>query len=482
MATLSHKISIYLRSSGASLLSTAVNKAAGFASIWLLNQILTKGAYGNYEFAFTIVSLLLLVGSGGLNHAVMYRLSRLDTPPEEMDGHDFAGAALGWSLIVSCVFTTGVVLGAPYIEMLAGNEDLAFWISLLAFLIPTRVARGVYQSWYKARQCIPEAIIMGNVFPTIGKVLLLVGVWVGWPTPEGVVLAVLVSELIPTLVWYVRTPVNPLNLTGHLSRWDVGYAAKLAVTQGLGRTLRNADVLMVGFLTVAERTAEYVVAAKIALLLGVGHAILARVLHPRIGRFLSQKRWESLFREYDQTRSIALAFALGGACVLALVGETVLGIFGDYSAAYPILIVLAANRVAAVSYGMCDGYLSIAGYAGWRLMATMSILTLNLFLNYLLISVYGAMGAAVATLISYLLIKSLVVYVIYRLDGVMVYSAGLAVVTACVILICGALAFGAVSSFVAAGALAAVLGAFLYRKRTQLLALVEVMNRVRATN
>jgi len=437
---LSSKFSIYLRSSGASLLATIVSKVSGFASIWLLNRILVKGAYGNYEFAFTIVGLLMLAGSGGLNHAVMYRLSRLDAPPEELDGHDFAEAVLGWSLIVSLLFSGTVFFGAPYVEALAGNEGLAFWVSLLSFLIPIKVARGVYQSWFKARQRIPEAILMGKMLPAIGKTGFLGGVWMIWPTPEGVVVAILLSGLIPLLIWYGRTPVNPLNLWGQLSSWDIWYSLKLVLTKGLSKTLKRADLLMVGFLAVAEATAEYAVAAKISLLPVVGHKVLNTVLRPRIGRFLGQNNWQSISREYDQSRTVALLFALLGTCVLALLGEPILELFGDYSAAYPVLIMLAASYVLSTSFGMGGGYLNIAGYAGWTLGTTIMLLILNVSLNYVLIPLYGALGASVATLISYGSVNTAVAVAIYYLDGLKIYSIQLLGVTGGAVLITGGLA------------------------------------------
>jgi O-antigen/teichoic acid export membrane protein len=475
---LSSKLSIYLRSSGASLLATVVSKASGFASVWLLNRILVKGAYGNYEFAFTVVSLLLLLGSGGLNHAVMYRLSRLDAPPEELDGHDFAGAALGWSLIISMLFAGGVFVGAPYIEALASNEDLAFWVSLLAFLMPIGVAREVYKSWFKARQRIPEALIMGKMFPALGKVTFLCTVWVVWQTPKGVVAAVLLSELIPLLIWYARSPVNPLNLWGELSSWDVWYSLKLAVTRGVSKTVKQADILMVGLLATAEATAEYVVAAKIALILVIVHKILNTVLRPRIGQFLAKGSWKKIAKEYDQSRSIALIFSLLGACFLILFGEPILRLFGEYSAAYPALVVLAAGYVITSSFGMAGGYLNIAGYAGWTLTTTVSLLVVNLSLNYVLIPIYGSTGAATATFISYILVNIMTTGIIYYLDRLKVYPLGVAGVTTGVVAIMGALAAGLIGRTLAAAATCVSSLGILYLKKRRLEPILREIGRI----
>jgi O-antigen/teichoic acid export membrane protein len=447
----------------------------------LLNQILVKGAYGNYEFAFTVVSLLLLLGSGGLNHAVMFRLSRLDAPPEELDGHDFAGAALGWSLILSILFTGGVFVAAPYIETLAGNEDLAFWVSLLAFLMPIGVAREVYTSWFKARQRIPEAIMMGKMFPAVGKVGFLAAVWLVWQTPQGVVAAILLSELLPLVIWYGRSPVNPLNLWGELSNWDVWYSLKLAVTRGLSKTVKRADILMIGLLAAAEATAEYVVAAKIALLLVVVHNILNNVLRPRIGQFLGQGSWEKILEEYDQSRTVALAFALLGACFLILFGKPILNVFGEYSAAYPVLMVLTAGYVLTSSFGMCGGYLNIAGYAGWTMTTTVFLLALNLGLNYILIPMYGAIGAATATFISYAIVNVITTGVIYYLDNLKIYTIEIAGITTCTVVVMGTLTAGLIDRTLAASVTGLALVGTLYLKKHRIDPIVrEIYRRVSA--
>lgn len=472
MSTLSSKLSIYLRSSGASLAAMVVSKASAFGTVWLLNRVLAKGAYGNYEFAFTIVGLLLLVGSGGFNHAVMYRLSRLDSPPEKLDGHDFAGAALGWSLIVSVLFAGGVFVGAPYLEALAGNEDLAFWVSLLSFLIPIGVAREVYKSWFKARQRIPEAVLMGKMFPALGKVAFLGGVWVAWPTPQGVVSAILLSELVPLLIWYGRSPVNPLNLWGELSSWDVWYALKLAATRGLSKTVKRADILMIGLLAAAEATAEYVVAAKIALLLILVHNILNNVLRPRIGRFLGEENWEAISREYDQSRTVSFLSALIGTGVLVLIGKPILALFGDYEAAYSVLVVLTASHVVHTSFGMCGGYLNIAGYAGWTLGTTILLLIFNVILNYTLIPLYGGMGAAIATLASYAAVNLIAAGAVYYLDGLKIYPPEVAGITVAVVALIGALATGMLGISVATVGVGTATLATLYLKSEQLLPII----------
>lgn len=428
----SSKLSLYLRGTGASVASTVVQKGSGFASVWLLNRILSKGAYGDYEFAFTTIAILLLLGSGGFNHAVMYRLSRLDESEGKLVGREYAGIAMGWSLLCCIGVVVGINVIAPYVIDTSGGQHILFWLSFLSVLIPLRAAKRVYKAWYQARQRIPEAMLFHNVLPAACKVLFLAGVWLTWPTPEAVVGAVLLSELGPLAMWYARSPVNPLQFTQGLAWWDVSYSLKLALTSGVSKTTKNADLLMVGLLAGSKATAEYAIASRLAaLLMAAGHNILNTILRPRLGRLLGQKNMEGVEREYNQVRLISLCVALALGAGYAVAGETLLGLFGAYQSAYPLLLILAAGYVVHVSFGMSGGYLNIAGYAGWTLATMLTMLGINVALNGLLIPVYGANGAALATLISYALVNTTTSGVILHLDGIRTYSIELFVFVLC---------------------------------------------------
>jgi O-antigen/teichoic acid export membrane protein len=186
---------------------------------------------------------------------------------------------------------------------------------------------------------------------------------------------------------------------------------------------------MVGILASSVATAEYVVASKLAMLLALSHNILNGVLRPRIGRFLSQEDWRSVEREYDQARSVSLITALMGAGSLAILGEWILSFFGGYGSSYPLLLILTGSILLSVSFGMCGGYLGIAGYAGYTLMIGILNLALNLVSNFLLIPEFEATGAALATFISILIGNIAVTSLVYYLDGWTIYPIGVAMFT-----------------------------------------------------
>jgi O-antigen/teichoic acid export membrane protein len=467
------KIGIYLKSSGTGILSQAVTKLSAFAAVWLLNRILMKGAYGNYEFALAIVSMLLILGSGGLQYVAMYRLSRLDAEPETLAGEKLAGALLGWSLLLSGLVALAVGGLAPILASASGKPELAYWVGVLALLIPIRVSLGLYRNWYRARQRVAESLLYGRMGPKVAQVLLLGVVWVAWPTPEGVVTAILLGEVVPLLVWVCRAPLSPIPRIDLLSGWDVQYAAKLVFTRGLSKSVKRTDVIMMGALATSGATAGYVVASKVAMLLRVGHQLMNLILTPRIGRFLEKEKKGEVQREYHQSRIVGLSFAMGGGCALAIAGPWVLSLFGDYAEALPVILILAATYLAQVSFGMCGGYLNIAGYANWTLITTGMVLLLNIALNAVLIPVLGATGAALAMLVSISATNAFTAYLVFRLDGVQTYSrwiAGLVVAATSLLVLA---AFDLLSHIQVGFALLAMIGIFLWGERAFIQSLVE---------
>lgn len=476
------KASIYLRSSSTGLLSQVVTKLSGFAAVWLLNHILMKGAYGDYEFALALVSMLLILGSGGLQYVAMYRLSRIDAAPETLAGRNLAGALLGWSLILSGLVSLAVGGMAPVVASASGKPELAYWIAGLALLIPIRVALGLYRNWYRARQLVAEALVFGRMGPKATQVLLLVGVWLMWPTPEGVVAAVLLGEAIPLLIWVIRSPLTPIPRIDFLSGWDVQYAAKLMFTRGLSKSVKRTDVLMMGALATSAATGGYVVASKVAMLLLVGHQLMNLILTPRIGHFIAEDDWTAVQEEYHQCRVLALAFSLMGGAFLATFGGWILSWFGDYASAHPVLLILLATYITHVSFGMCGGYLNIAGYAGWTLATTALVLLMNIALNYVLIPVIGGQGAATAMFASFLLTNLLTAYLVKRLDDVQTYSLWVGGLTAPAACSLGLAAQGTLPNWGAGVIVLVVLCGLLIREASFVLELVRSLLSVRVLN
>ncbi len=478
----SEKAEIYLKSAGSGLFAKAVQYLTGFVGVWLLNQILTKGGYGNYEFTLALVGMLLILGSGGLQNVAMYRLSRLDDPPEKLTGHRLAGTLVGLSIGIGVLVAGLISVAGPYIAVASDKPELAYWIGLLAFLIPIRVARGVYRNWYQARQLVAESMLFSRILPSTAKVLLLAGAWMFWSTPGGVIGAILLSEIIPLSAWYFRSPTNIIPKVGLLSWWDVKYASKLMITRGISKTNKRADILMMGVLSTSVSTANYVIASKLAMLTLIGHQLTSLILPARMGRFIENSERKKLQTEYHKTRLISLLFSIFVSGVFLVIGNIVLTIFGNYGSAMPVLVVLTTTYLVHVSFGKCGEYLNIAGYAGWTLLVTFVVVFVNIIINAFLIPRLGGLGAAIAMFVSIILSNSLAAYLVGYLDGVNVYSWKVFIITCACVVVSFASLSGGISYAFSSAALFVILGITAVAKLRLLMKIMSyIKNRIMVT-
>src|SRR5262245_39166728 len=106
------KREVYVLGTGSTALGRGVELAAGLLSVWFATQILATEGYGVFVLSLTVVEVLTLLASGGLEALMVYRTSRADAEPGELGAADIAGAALGAGLLVGGAAGAALWLGA----------------------------------------------------------------------------------------------------------------------------------------------------------------------------------------------------------------------------------------------------------------------------------------------------------------------------------------------------------------------------------
>lgn len=420
------KREVYLLGTGSTALGRGVEIAAGLFSVWFATQILATEGYGVFALSLTVVEVLTLLASGGLEALVVYRTSRADAEPGELGAADLAGAALGAGLLVGCAAAAALWLGADALAAAFDKPEVSFWLGALAWLVPIGVARNIYAAWHRARQRIPQSVFWGQAFPRLATALALAAVWAVAPTPGAIAAAFVAAPLCVLIPWFLRHPLNPGALRGGLDAWSTRYALRLSFTALLQRGVTQGDILLLGLLSTSAVTGQYAVASRIAILASSVFALFVPTFAARVGYLLSRQRSAELEDEYDQTRAAALLGALLAGSAIAVTGREVLGWFGDFQAATPVVLILTAAWLGQASFGMNRAYLSVAGHSGWTLAVTSLLLGTNLALDVLLIPRWGGEGAAAASLISIVGTRALTALVIWRLERFRTYGAGLA--------------------------------------------------------
>ncbi|NCC52318.1 MAG: lipopolysaccharide biosynthesis protein [Spartobacteria bacterium] len=424
----------YVKAVGSSLTARIINVVATFATIWLLNEFYSKGEFGLFMLSFTIVTVLGLVISSPFSSLILYRIPRIEA--------DFLLArTLGFTLFVAATASVTLVAVALFaaadpLSSLFNKPELAGFLGAMAILLALDGPRHVLGAWFRANETIFLCNLVDEIIPQSLRVIFLFLLLLFGLPREWIIPAFAFSLVVPVLLgmvwarWDARTGFNTL------TRWDIEYGAKNLFTQMITKGGRFIDIFLVGALMPATAVAYYAVAQKFASLLVLGKNSLAMLLLPRLGKLMSKGDRDGIALEYGAARQAAFLFTLFGAAFLFAFGPWILEHFQGYEGAFTIIVILIIAQSIDSGFGFPGGYLAMAGYAGWNLVASSFFIAFTALLSFVLIPLLGAEGAALTIGGGLFFMFCITHEIIRRKDGFVLLNAPSALALLAVSTIC----------------------------------------------
>lgn len=176
---------------------------------------------------------------------------------------------------------------------------------------------------------------------------------------------------------------------------------------GFGFLVSNqTDILMLGALSVSSDVGIYAVISRLVGLTLIVHSSLVDIWRPMASKIYESReiedlkdlyriiaKWDGLVQMF-----VVLAFVVFGGLVLSVFGADFVS-----PAAHRALVILVCSMFLVVWIGPSASFLQMTDRHNVELAFMIAFICINIVLNYLLIPVFGILGAAVATGISRLL-------------------------------------------------------------------------------
>lgn len=164
----------------------------------------------------------------------------------------------------------------------------------------------------------------------------------------------------------------------------------------------NTDILMLGVLQPAAEVGVYRIAAQVAVLTTILMQILRSLSAPRIAAAYARGDQDGLQAQFVYAGRAMFAAALAFVVLFAAFGEPALVlVFGpDYAASYWPCLALALGALFSSACGLVGVALQVTKYAHLAARSAIIAAVVNVLLNLVLIPLYGATGAAIATSIA----------------------------------------------------------------------------------
>jgi O-antigen/teichoic acid export membrane protein len=388
-----------------------VNRAIDFAFALALYRLLDtqKGALATYEFAAIVVTLVLgTIAEWGLNLYLTSQVAR----DKRAIGETF-GTALALRLgLAALVIPATLLIVLVYNQLSSARvinnrfdaEGLMVMLVLAATALPGAISGAVTAVFLATERPIVPAVVglMTNIISAmlkLGALLLGFGVL-------GVAAAALTATCASSLAFavlfvrYFGKPQFQISRTMGLAMLRAGFPLMLNAL--LLAVFFRFDITVIRAFRAAEEFTAYTAAYKYVSLTQILPPIVINAIFPLFARQAVDNR-PGLVRAYSYTTRLLLLLALPLSVAITILAPTLLTLFGDaeyINSGGPALQLLIWYLPLSYINGVTQ-YVLIAVNRAKAITQAFALAALfNLGFNFLFVPSYGINAAAIATVLS----------------------------------------------------------------------------------
>ncbi len=404
------------RNVGWKTLGVAAEKSLRFLLVALISRALGVKIYGQYTYAVALALLWVQMTDMGLGLFLAREVSRHEVPPAKLIGHVFTikmGLALAYLLVVAGLTwwhfadpgfkeaTTfhprpgalGWTVALTGLSGLAASTIEAMW----------QVFRGVQQLGLEARS---SAVFAGAQLAAVSLALALLPTMPKVANDKGYTMVLIAAAMLAaSLVALAYTAMLLFRVVTPQLGWSRPMLSRftrevlpLGVAIVASLIYFKIDVPMLRMLRGDVDVGLYNAAYKVLENLSVVPAILLAATFPALVQKV-QDDPVGAAQLHAATRKVLLLAGLGGALVLLLLPELLIGILnGDaYLGAVPVLQALAPSVVLTFINYLETHMLVAMGLVRAQMAFAVALIAVNVTANFAFIPLWGGVGSAWAT-------------------------------------------------------------------------------------
>lgn len=163
----------------------------------------------------------------------------------------------------------------------------------------------------------------------------------------------------------------------------------------------NIDILMLSAMTDLGNTAVYFVAFSVGSVIAVPQRSIVKIAFPILADFIKNRQFDRVESLYKRT---SLNLIIAGSLILVGVWANLHNLMDllppEYHGGEWVIVIIGFAKLFNMATGINGGIISNSKEYRFDLYANILLVLLTIITNYLLIPVYGILGAAIATAIS----------------------------------------------------------------------------------
>lgn len=405
-------------------------KVLDYVLVLLLARYLKPSGFGIYATGFMLASVMTIISRLGLNSGVTRFVSKSLAESRE---HDIVNIYLFTAITtvgISILIAGVAIVFSPWIADLLLDGKYVTVVIIFCLSVPFRVLLQVSLALFGGFNDMGVRAIIGLSRDTlevfVAAVLILLGVSIQYLV-FGIVSVLAFIAIVATGLAIKRllnhTIAVKLKRMRSLSNSMIVYSAPLWLVTLSNLGIEWADILFLSYFTESAIVGIY----RSASALSSGFAILlltfSTPFFPMASRLYTASKLdqlEDLFQLLTRWINVIMLPAFVFAFVFAVPVMTI--IFGEeYVQAAAILRVLLVGMFVSVAAG--NNIVLLKSSDNTRIYFYLSVIAglINIFLNTILIPLFGGVGAAIATSTSLGILNLSIIVLIYHMYGIWGY-------------------------------------------------------------
>lgn len=387
-----------------------------FVAQLLAARYLSVGDFGGLTAGTALLDLGAIVAGLGLASGLRRYFPRVQPTEKRM----LALVTVVITFSTSVVLGLAVALNAAFIAAeVFGNPNVAVSIRIFGAVIPFSTLLNVAVSGIRGQERSVYWVIVKNIVHPIVRITLVVGAVLYGLGQAGVAGAYAVPYVVSTAIALIllhRTlPHSRAPFDRDLVEEVTRYSLPFTVSGISSFIYRSIDIFLVLYFLGDTATGIYGVAYAAVSFMGMFSTAFNFLGAPIASRLENDGAVDNVMRMF---RSVARWLVIASVCALVPLGvfatEFVVGLYeAKYAAGGPVLAILAVGFALKNVLSIHNPILEAIGRSKTLSVNSATAAVTNLLLNVILIPRLGITGAAVATVVSFLLRDGLAAVQVY---------------------------------------------------------------------
>lgn len=402
----------------------------GYVVVLIISKQYGAEGIGVYNLTFSIMTFVAMIASMGINVSILRYVAEFNKIGEEYKLTLLFRYALEIVVPLSLLLSVILYFFAELIALnIFHNQIYKNALEIAVFAIPFMAVQLISVEYIRGLKKLKISEILRSVSRPVVNIILLL-IFTLFVTDLLLPLYTLgigiaISAIIA--VYYILKNnkfrvAEKMNLSrSHL----LATSLPMMITSLSSVIMANISFFFLEVFTTTQEVGVFSVAFKISVLISLVLFAVNTISGPKFSELFWAKKYAELQHTLHHSSRLIFFASFSVSMMFFFFSETILGFFGEeFIVGKTAFLYLIIGQLIYGFSGSASIFLNMVGKQNILRNATVFVMVLDLVLKYLLIPPYGINGAAIASIISAIIINLyMVTYTYKKLNFVLIYPA-----------------------------------------------------------